>query len=61
MDMQLGEWRDTLPIPGAEAPGGASLTIRFIPSRFTGHALLHCHMVPHNDLGMAAVMQITTG
>ena len=53
LDIQLGEWRDTLPIPKYD-----SLMIRFRPDRFAGHALFHCHMVPHTDLGMAAVADI---
>lgn len=53
LDIQLGEWRDTVPIPKYD-----SLTIRFRPDRFGGHALFHCHMVPHTDLGMAAVAHI---
>ena len=61
MDIRLGEWRDTLPIPGDQAPSGASLTLRFMPDTFTGRALLHCHMTPHIDLGMAAVTHIYKG
>lgn len=51
--MKLGEYRDTMPL----WQGGA-FTIRFIPDRFPGRALVHCHMVPHADLGMAAVVKI---
>ena len=57
----FGRWRDTLPVPGSQAPSGASLTLRFMPDTFTGRALLHCHMTPHIDLGMAAVAHIRTG
>ena len=49
-----GEYRDTTPL----WQGGA-FKIRFKPDRFIGRALMHCHMVPHVDLGMAAVAQIT--
>lgn len=54
LDIRVGEWRDTLPIPKY-----AALTLRFRPDRFVGRALLHCHMVPHQDLGMAAVAVIS--
>jgi FtsP/CotA-like multicopper oxidase with cupredoxin domain len=53
LDIRVGEWRDTLPIP-KDAP----VTVRFRPDRFVGMALLHCHMIPHQDLGMAAVAVI---
>eukprot|EP00656_Telonema_subtile_P007507 TRINITY_DN13521_c0_g1_i1.p1 TRINITY_DN13521_c0_g1~~TRINITY_DN13521_c0_g1_i1.p1 ORF type:complete len:251 (+),score=39.30 TRINITY_DN13521_c0_g1_i1:96-848(+) len=53
LDITLGEWRDTIPVPHFYP-----LTIRYKPDRFLGHALMHCHMTPHVDLGMAAVAKI---
>ena len=43
---QIGDWRDTLPaFPGR-------LTVRFRPTDFDGEAVLHCHHLRHEDLGM---------
>ena len=50
LDVRVGEWRDTIPLWL-----GGRVTLRFRPDRFTGRALIHCHMIPHVDLGMAAV------
>ena len=52
--VRVGEYRDTAPLWQS-----ASYTVRFVPDRFTGRALIHCHMIPHVDLGMAAVANIT--
>ncbi len=54
--IRVGEYRDTLPLSAI-----SSFRIRFIPDRFTGRALIHCHTIPHVDLGMGAVANITTG
>ena len=55
LGIRVGEYRDTLPLLAF-----ARITIRFAPNRFTGRALLHCHLIPHVDLGMAAVVNITS-
>jgi FtsP/CotA-like multicopper oxidase with cupredoxin domain len=55
LGVKVGEYRDTLPLSQS-----SSYTIRFRPDRFTGRALIHCHMIPHVDFGMAAVAAIVT-
>ena len=52
MDAAVGEWRDTVAVP---SPG--SVTVRFNASDFAGRTLLHCHVVPHEDEGMMAVVE----
>eukprot|EP00658_Telonema_sp_P-2_P032814 TRINITY_DN24207_c0_g1_i1.p1 TRINITY_DN24207_c0_g1~~TRINITY_DN24207_c0_g1_i1.p1 ORF type:complete len:192 (-),score=26.03 TRINITY_DN24207_c0_g1_i1:267-842(-) len=54
LDMRVGEWRDTVPVPHF-----SPARIRFKPDRFTGTTMVHCHMTPHVDLGMGAVVNIT--
>ena len=54
LGVRVGEYRDTVPLWASGA-----FTIRFVPDRWTGRALIHCHMIPHVDLGMAAVANIT--
>lgn len=46
-DLQVGDWRDTIPIPM-----NGNVTIRFRPLDFTGKSLAHCHVFVHADLGM---------
>ena len=53
LGIRVGEYRDTIPLTPT-----AQYRIRFVPDRFDGRALVHCHMVPHIDLGMAAVVSI---
>eukprot|EP00940_MAST-03C_sp_MAST-3C-sp2_P001757 g1757.t1 len=52
--VRVGEYRDTVPLSQS-----VPYTVRFVPDRFEGRALVHCHMIPHVDLGMAAVLRIT--
>eukprot|EP00656_Telonema_subtile_P024985 TRINITY_DN27123_c0_g1_i1.p1 TRINITY_DN27123_c0_g1~~TRINITY_DN27123_c0_g1_i1.p1 ORF type:complete len:512 (-),score=96.87 TRINITY_DN27123_c0_g1_i1:34-1569(-) len=54
LGIKVGEYRDTLPLISF-----ARLVIRFVPDRFTGRVLFHCHLTPHVDLGMAAVVNIS--
>jgi len=54
LGIKVGEYRDTIPMWQS-----GLYTIRFVPDSFTGRALIHCHMIPHIDLGMAAVANIT--
>eukprot|EP00946_MAST-07B_sp_MAST-7B-sp1_P003651 g3651.t1 len=54
LGVRVGEYRDTIPL--SQSLG--RIMIRFVPDRFVGRALIHCHMVPHVDLGMAAVAKI---
>ena len=42
------EWRDTIDIP----KNGGTVTIRSRFEDFTGLTVLHCHIIPHEDLGM---------
>ena len=53
LGVREGEYRDTVPLYRS-----GRYTLRFLPSRWTGRALVHCHMIPHADLGMAAVVQL---
>ena len=53
LGVAVGEYRDTIPLWL-----GGRVLIRFQPDRYTGRALIHCHMIPHVDLGMAAVAYI---
>ncbi len=52
--VRVGEYRDTVPLWPS-----STWTVRFTPADFTGRALIHCHMIPHVDLGMGAVANIT--
>nr|XP_002123563.1 uncharacterized protein LOC100187450 [Ciona intestinalis] len=44
---EIGEYRDTIPIPPL-----SNVTIRFIPTDYTGRVLVHCHNTVHSDQGM---------
>lgn len=46
-------WADTWPLPG-----NGTLTIRLRFDRFDGRYVLHCHMLPHEDLGMMQVVEV---
>jgi FtsP/CotA-like multicopper oxidase with cupredoxin domain len=45
-------WMDTV------APAGRTLTIRIRPVEFTGDAVLHCHILDHEDTGMMQRMRV---
>ena len=49
---QLGDWLDVLNAQG---------TIRFIPDRFAGKVIMHCHILEHEDRGTMAVTKIEGG
>ncbi len=49
-------WLDT-----AAVPGNGSITFRSRFLDFTGKAMLHCHMMNHEDLGMMQVVEIEAG
>eukprot|EP01062_Namystynia_karyoxenos_P075795 TRINITY_DN7346_c0_g1_i2.p1 TRINITY_DN7346_c0_g1~~TRINITY_DN7346_c0_g1_i2.p1 ORF type:complete len:881 (+),score=168.95 TRINITY_DN7346_c0_g1_i2:91-2733(+) len=55
--LQVGDWHDVLYNPGG-APGN-DVVVRFQTDRFTGHCVIHCHFLPHEDLGCMAVLDIT--
>ncbi|MFP4155230.1 MAG: multicopper oxidase family protein [Halothiobacillaceae bacterium] len=46
-------WADTWPLPA-----DGTLTIRLRFDRFDGRYVLHCHMLPHEDLGMMQVVEV---
>ncbi|MDD3518551.1 MAG: multicopper oxidase family protein [Chromatiales bacterium] len=46
-------WADTWPLPGY-----GTLTIRQRFDRFDGRYVLHCHMLPHEDMGMMQVVEV---
>ncbi len=48
-------WMDTL------APAGRTLTIRIRPVKFTGNAVLHCHILDHEDTGMMQNIRVIEG
>ena len=56
MDASVGDWRDTVSVPN-----GGSVTIRFNASDYAGRTLLHCHVVPHEDTGMMAIVEFVDG
>ena len=47
-------YRDTVSIP----PLGGSITFRTLFADFPGRSVLHCHIVPHSDLGMMGVFEV---
>ena len=56
-------WQDTVIIPaattaadGSTIPGSVTLRSRF--TDFDGKFVLHCHILPHEDLGMMQVVEI---
>lgn len=51
--LQVGEWRDTFPIP----PEG-NVVIRFKPHEFVCKAIFHCHIAGHEDMGMMGLFNI---
>eukprot|EP00937_MAST-01D_sp_MAST-1D-sp2_P004338 g4338.t1 len=54
LDYERGDWRDTVSIP---TPG--SVTVRFRASAaLRGRTLLHCHLIPHEDVGMMAFILV---
>lgn len=69
---QAGDWHDTLilppacPEPGIEVATGATALaanqvwrpIRSSVATFTGHQVVHCHFLDHEDWGMMSVIDI---
>ena len=50
---------DTYPIPPATGPTTpGSITVRMAPTDFTGKIVMHCHILPHEDAGMMAVVNL---
>ena len=38
--------------------GASGVRVRFRTDRFTGHVVVHCHLLDHEDRGMMAVYDI---
>eukprot|EP01047_Picozoa_sp_COSAG01_P048569 COSAG01_NODE_4743_length_4771_cov_36.935360_1_plen_249_part_10 len=53
----VGDWHDTLLT--ASAGGGTTVTVRMQTDTFTGKAVVHCHILEHEDEGMMAWFSIT--
>jgi hypothetical protein len=53
----VGDWLDTLQLPttGQHASNGH---FRFVTDTFTGHEVMHCHYLNHEDLGCMAYFEI---
>jgi FtsP/CotA-like multicopper oxidase with cupredoxin domain len=45
-------WQDT-----ANVPAGGSILVRIDFKTFTGKAVFHCHILPHEDIGMMAAYE----
>ena len=52
---QPGDWRDTFPA----LAGRTNVRLRL--DRFTGPVMVHCHFLPHDDLGMMDRWWVTSG
>jgi len=46
-------WKDTVLVPAGE-----TIRIRTRFDTFTGKSLYHCHILDHEDLGMAGILNI---
>eukprot|EP01052_Picozoa_sp_SAG31_P031894 SAG31_NODE_3432_length_4280_cov_1.816073_1_plen_845_part_00 len=53
----VGDWHDTLLT--ASAGGGSTVTVRGNADVFTGKAVVHCHILEHEDEGMMGYFDIT--
>merc|ERR1719331_175798 len=51
----VGDWLDTLQLPGF---GKSDARFRFVTDTFTGHEVMHCHYLNHEDLGCMAYFDI---
>jgi hypothetical protein len=49
---QPGDWHDTLLHPSGQA------MVKLQTDRFTGHMIMHCHILDHEDLGMMSHMMV---
>ena len=49
---QEGDWHDTLMLPDSQG----DITVRLNLDKFTGKAVIHCHILEHEDQGMMAYM-----
>jgi hypothetical protein len=49
---QEGDWHDTLNVFYAQHAGDAQMVIRMWMDKFSGHAVVHCHMLNDEDAGM---------
>eukprot|EP01064_Diplonema_japonicum_P012557 TRINITY_DN19990_c0_g1_i1.p1 TRINITY_DN19990_c0_g1~~TRINITY_DN19990_c0_g1_i1.p1 ORF type:complete len:624 (+),score=96.65 TRINITY_DN19990_c0_g1_i1:41-1912(+) len=53
MVLRNGEWRDVVP-----SWGGVGTVVRMKPVRFVGEAVVHCHLLQHEDNGMMSLMKL---
>eukprot|EP01064_Diplonema_japonicum_P011607 TRINITY_DN1900_c0_g1_i1.p1 TRINITY_DN1900_c0_g1~~TRINITY_DN1900_c0_g1_i1.p1 ORF type:complete len:544 (+),score=157.88 TRINITY_DN1900_c0_g1_i1:46-1677(+) len=51
--MRDGEWRDVVP-----SWAGVGVMVRMKPVRYEGEAVLHCHLLQHEDNGMMSLMKL---
>lgn len=54
LDWVSGDWRDTVNVPR-----GGSLVMRWMPTRYTGTTMYHCHIYNHETAGMKAMIGIS--
>ncbi|NER33532.1 MAG: multicopper oxidase domain-containing protein [Oscillatoria sp. SIO1A7] len=57
-DLNKGDWRDTIVVPAKSVGNGKPIIIRTKYENFTGHFVLHCHILHHEDQGMMSLVQI---
>merc|ERR1712048_1104860 len=53
---RIGDWHDTLMVGGLG--GGATINIRMQTDQFVGKAVVHCHLLQHEDEGMMGYFNI---
>jgi hypothetical protein len=67
--LAVPEWRDTILVPGVDAPGGGDIntftpgSVKFrtrFDARFPGHFVMHCHILSHEDVGMMQLVEVTS-
>lgn len=54
----VGDWIDTLQLPTAEVGGSSDSKFRFVTDTFTGHEVMHCHYLNHEDTGCMTYFDI---
>lgn len=57
---QPGDWHDTIQLPGAgPLPENTTLVVRFQTDCYSGPLVIHCHILPMEDLGMFTLVYST--
>lgn len=54
---KVGDWQDTLQWPNRQDPP-SHVSVRFQADLFTGHMIMHCHLLFHEDQGMMGQYKI---